>query len=150
MAGRERGAAAVELVLFLPLLVFLVAAGVFVAHLVLQWGDLTDVSRAGARYATRASLDPERPGVYRFRPTGAEVASYIEGMAAEQGLDVTSVSVSPDPSTAFPDTPVTVIVTARVDPGPLGRVANALFASFSDAACGEDFCLTQSATMREE
>jgi Flp pilus assembly protein TadG len=155
----ERGAAAVELALFLPLLAFALAAASFVATLLLDYHSLTDLSESGVRYATRAQLNPETSGVYRFRPTAAEVVAYVEDSAGEQGLEVTSISVSPDPSASFPGTPVTVSVTARLGEGVLGalarNIAEGLPGSFgggiSQPDCeGDSFCLTSTATMREE
>lgn len=156
----ERGGAAVELAIFLPLLVFLATAAAFVVRLFLGYHALTDLSQTGARYATRAQLNPDAPGVYRFRPTAEEVVAYLEDVAGDQGLDLQGISVSPDPSTAFPDTPITVTVTAAIERGALGRAARGLTAAFpgffgggdvSPPVCAEDtFCLTTTATMREE
>ncbi len=155
----QRGAAAVEMAIFVPLLVFLFTGAAFVVRLVLGYHALVDLSETGARYASRAQLDPDT-GEYRFRPTAAQVTAYIQSVADERGLDLEGASVSPDPSTAFPGTPITISVTAVVDRGVLGRAArevgNAFPGMFGDAdfatpTCGDEgFCLTTTATMREE
>ena len=157
---RERGAAAVELALFLPLLVFAFAAVTSVVSLILDYHALTDISSTGARYATRAGLDPEDPGVYAFRRSVPQVRAYVSQLASREGLEVEAITVSPAPNQSFPGTPITVSVTARLGEGVFGavarNVAEAFPGSFGDyegvpANCPEDaFCLTSTATMREE
>jgi Flp pilus assembly protein TadG len=156
---QQRGAAAVELALFVPLLVLMFIGGAFVVRLALGYHALTDLSETGARYATRAQLDPDT-GEYRFRPTAAQVTAYIQTVADEKGLDLEAVSVSPDPSTAYPGTPITISLTAVMDRGVLGRAARELGEAFPGLlgdtdfppeTCGEElFCLSTTATMREE
>jgi Flp pilus assembly protein TadG len=155
----QRGAAAVELAMFVPLLVMMFTGAAFVVRLVLGYHALTDLSETGARYATRAQLDPDT-GEYRFRPTATEVTAYIQSVADEKGLDLQAVSVSPDPSTAYPGTPVTISVTAVIDRGVIGRAAREMGeafpgmfgdADFSPETCGEELlCLSTTVTMREE
>jgi len=157
---RERGAAAVELALFLPLLVFAFAAVTSVVGLILDYHALTDISSTGARYATRAGLDPEDPGEYAFRRSVPQVQAYVNQLASREGLEVESITVSPAPNQSFAGTPITVSVTVRLAEGVLGalarNVADAFPGSFGGyegppANCSEDaFCLTSTATMREE
>jgi Flp pilus assembly protein TadG len=145
----ERGVAAVELALMLPVVVFLVMTAVPSVAAVIAYVDLSEASEAGARYATAAHLDPENPTVYRFRPDAAGVAAYLRRIS-EVSLD--SVSVTPDPSNALPGTEVTITLTHHVSFGPLARVANALAGlvhadpPFPDGGV----VLTSTATMREE
>jgi Flp pilus assembly protein TadG len=157
---RERGAAAVEFALFVPILVFIAAASVFVVALVRDYHALTDISESGARYATRAGLDPENPGVYTFRRSSSQVVAYVTQLASNDGLTVETVTVTPNPATALPGTPVTVTVSARVGTGVLGSVARGIAdafpgffggSDFPSGGCAEDaFCLVSAATMREE
>jgi Flp pilus assembly protein TadG len=132
----ERGAALVEIAIFLPLLVFLLAAATSVASIVTGYAKLTDASHAAARYATRAAIDPARTGTARYRPTADEVEAYVRSIA---GVPIDSVSVTPDPSVARPGTPITVVVVARVSSGPLGAVAG-----------HDDVTFTSTTVMREE
>ncbi len=159
-ARRERGAAAVEFALFLPILAFIVAAAVFVVGLVLDYHTLTDISQSGARYATRAGLDPEDPFVYSFRRSPSQVVAYVKQLATKEGLTVESVTVSPSPAKSPPGTPITVTVTAKVGTGVLGSVAGGIAdgfpgffggSDFPSGGCAEEtFCLVSAATMREE
>jgi Flp pilus assembly protein TadG len=145
----SRGTAMIELALFLPLLVFLVMTSVPAVSTVISYVELNEVTEAGARYATAAHLDPENPGVYRFRPDAEAVETYMRRIS-----DVTldSVTVSPDPATAFPGTQITVTVTHHVSFGPVGRAANLLAGLVhADHPFPEGgVVITSTATMREE
>lgn len=113
----ERGSALVELAIFAPLAVLLFALSTSVVNIVITYSRLSDTSAAAARYATRAAADPEQPGAYRLRPTAADVEGYVRRIAT---VHVESVSVTPDPSTAFPGTPITVVIRARAPAGMFG------------------------------
>jgi Flp pilus assembly protein TadG len=145
----ERGLAAVEFALMLPLVVFLVMTAIPTVGSAIAYVDLNEASEAGARYATAAHLDPENPGVYRFRPTAAAVEAYLRRIS---DVPLDSVTVSPDPATAMPGTQITVTVTHRVSFGPLARVANGLARLVgADPPFPEGgSVLTSTATMREE
>ena len=145
----ERGVAAVELALMLPVLVFLVMAAVPVASAVIAYVDLNEASEAGARYATAAHLDPENPAVYRFRPDAAGVEAYVRRVS---DVPLESVTVAPDPASSLPGTQVTVTLTHRVSFGPLAGVANGLagLVGADDPFPGGGVVLQSTATMREE
>ena len=145
----ERGVAAVEFALLLPVVVFLAIAGATLVRLFVDHGDVTQLSSSAARYATRHGLDPDRPGVYRFRPTAAEVEAYVRRIAT---VPVDSVTVSPDPSTALPNTLITVTITTHSDAGPLGAVANGLAGVLGQSAPFPEGAIdrTTSTAMREE
>lgn len=145
----QDGTAAVEFALMLPVLVLMVMIAVPVVSTVLGYIDLNEASEAGARYATAAHLDPENPGVYRFRPDADAVETYLRRIS---DVPLESVSVSPDPATALPGTQVTVTVTHRVPMGPLARVANFFAGLVGDDPLFPDggLVLTSTATMREE
>lgn len=119
----QRGGAAVELAIFLPLLFFLAFGGFTTVMVLRDYSELNQLSQTGARYATRAALDPTRPTEYRFRPTADEVEAYVREVAA---LPVTSVEVAPDPSTASPGDEVTVTVHTTSDLGVFGWLANTM------------------------
>ncbi len=145
----QRGTAAIEFALFLPIMVFIVMTAVPVVSSVIGYIQMNQVSEAGARYATAAHQDPENPGVYRFRPDAAAVVAYIRRIS-DAPLD--SVTVSPDPANAFPGTQITVTVTKNVSFGPLGRVANwiAGMVSADEPFPEGGVVITSTATMREE
>jgi Flp pilus assembly protein TadG len=145
----QRGIAAIELAIVLPLLVFLAMTAVPVIAMELNYAELNQVSQAGARYATAAHLDPETPGVYRFRPDTAAVEAYVRRIS---DLPLDSVTVAPDPASSFPGDQITVTVTYRASLGPLATVANALAGlvrarpPFPEGGT----VLTSTAVMREE
>lgn len=144
----DRGAAAVEFALLLPLVAFLAMAGVTAIRLFNDHGELTKLSSAGTRYATRAALDPDR-AEYRFRPNAAEVEAYIRSIAT---VPVDDVTVSPDPTTAFPGDEIVVTITTHTDAGPLASAANALAGILGqdDPFPDGDITYTTSTAMREE
>jgi len=145
----QRGTAAVEFALFLPILVFLVMTAVPVVSTVIGYTQMNQVSEAGARYATAAHQDPENPDVYRFRPDAAAVVAYIHRIS---DVPLDSVTVSPDPANAFPGTQITVTVTRNVSFGPLGRAANwiAGMVNADEPFPEGGVVITSTATMREE
>jgi Flp pilus assembly protein TadG len=145
----ERGAAVIEAALVLPVLVFLVMTATPVVSSVISYIELNEVSEAGARYATAAHLDPENPTVYRFRPDAAGVVAYVRRIS---DVSLETVTVTPDPASAFPGTQITVTVTHRVSYGPLATVANALagLVGSEPPFPGGGAVVTSTATMREE
>ncbi len=118
----ERGAAAVELALFLPLLFLLAALSVGAVRMVADQNHLNQVTETAARYATRAAADPGAT-TYSTRRTTAEVAAYVEELS---DLPVLEVVVTPDPTLAYPGDDVTVAITVQHDAGPMADAANAL------------------------
>ena len=146
---REEGAAAVEFALMAPLLAFTVMTAVSVVSLVIDYTQLTQVSGAGARYATAAHMDPENPTVYQFRPTATAVQNYVRGIS---NVSLDSVTVTPDPASSFPGTQVTVTVTHHVSLGPFAAVANALASVVraSPPFPGGGLTLHSTAVQREE
>lgn len=123
MKRDERGAAAIELALFLPMLVLLVAFSVGAVRMIADQNHLNQVTESAARFATRSSVDPMNPEPYSTARTPAAVAAYVEEMS---DLPVLEVVVTPDPTTAYPGTDVTVSITVHHDAGPLAGVANAV------------------------
>lgn len=123
MKKNETGGAAVELALFLPILVLLVAASVGAVRMVADQNHLNQVTESAARFATRSSVDPMNPEPYSTRRTTAAVVAYVEELS---DLPVLAVVVSPDPTLAYPGTDVTVSVTVQHDAGPLADAANAV------------------------
>lgn len=119
----ERGAAAVELALFLPVLILLVGLGVGAVRMVGDHNHLNQVTESAARFATRSSVDPMNPVPYSTRRTPEAVAAYVEELSR---LPVLEVVVTPDPTIAYPGTDVTVSVTVHHDAGPLADLANAV------------------------
>ena len=123
MKRGERGAAAVELALFLPILILLMAASVGAVRMVADQNHLNQVTETAARYATRSSVDPMDAGPYTTRRTAAQVAAYVQELS---DLPVLEVLVTPDPTLAYPGADVTVSVTVQHDAGPLADAANAV------------------------
>ena len=119
----DKGAAAVELALFLPLLVLLAALSVGAVRMVADQNHLNQVTETAARYATRSAADPGSSGPYSTRRTTAEVTAYVESLS---DLPVVETLVSPDPTLTFPGDDVTVTITVQHDAGPLADAANAL------------------------
>ena len=123
MKRSETGGAAVELALFLPILVLLVAASVGAVRMVADQNHLNQVTESAARFATRSSVDPLNPEPYGTARTAAAVAAYVEELS---DLPVLEVVVTPEPTTAYPGTDVTVSITVHHDAGPLADAANAV------------------------
>ena len=119
----ERGAAALELALFLPVLVLLVGLAVGAVRMVGDQNHLNQVTESAARFATRSAVDPMNPEPYRTRRTPEAVAAYVEELS---DLPVLEVSVTPDPTIVYPGSDVTVSVTVHHDAGPLADLANTL------------------------
>ena len=119
----ERGAAAIELALFLPMLVLLVAFSVGAVRMVSDQNHLNQVTESAARFATRSSVDPLDPEPYSTVRTPAAVAAYVEELS---DLPVLEVVVTPDPMTVYPGADVTVSITVHHDGGPLADAANAV------------------------
>ena len=147
--ARQRGGAAVELAIFLPLLFFLAFGAITTVRVLRDYSELNQLSQTGARYATRAALDPTRPTEYRFRPTSEEVEAYVTEVAE---LTVTSIDVTPDPSTAYPGDEVTVTVRSRTDLGVLGWLANTMagLVGGGDPFPEGGLDMASTASMREE
>lgn len=145
----DRGASAVELALFLPLIALLVALGVTTVHFVSARVHLDAVGGSAVRYATRAAADPGRAEGWRTRPTSAEVASHVAGLSR---LPVESVVVTPEPVSAHPGTEVTVEITAIHDPGVLADAANSIASLIGQEPPfpGGTIRLTSTATSRQE
>lgn len=131
MKRSEHGAAAVELALFLPMLVLLVAASVGAVRMVADQNHLNQVTESAARFATRSAIDPMNPELYSTRRTTAAVVAYVEQLA---DLPVLGVVVTPDPTLAYPGDDVTVSVTVQHDAGPLADAANAVAGLLGRAA----------------
>ena len=119
----ERGAAAIELALFLPMMALLIAMAVSATSLVSNQNHLNHVTESAARYATRAAGDPANPRPYGTAPTPPAIAAYVDEIS---DLPVVEVAVSPDPTLTYPGGDVTISVTLQHDAGPLGSVANAV------------------------
>ena len=119
----ETGAAAVELALFLPVMILLAALSVGAVRLVADQNHLNQVTETAARYATRSAADPGSAGPYSTRRTVAEVKAYVETLS---DLPVVETLVSPDPMLTFSGDDVTVTITVQHDAGPLADAANAL------------------------
>lgn len=151
--GAERGAAVVEIALVVPILVLIASASTYAVRTVLDYTHVAHLSEVGARYATRAALDPGRPGDYSFRPTAEQVAGYVRE-AAE--VDVFDVTVTPEPALARPGDEIEIVVTTHVELGPLGRAANAIAGAFAGLFGGgrpfpdDGYYLSASTVMREE
>ena len=119
----ERGAAAVELALFLPIMLLLAALSVGAVRMVADQNHLNQITESAARYATRSAADPGSSGPYSTRRTTAEVVAYVERLS---DLPVLETLVSPEPALTFSGDDVTVTVTVQHDAGPLADAANAL------------------------
>ena len=119
----ERGAAAIELALFLPMMALLIAMAVSATGLVSNQNHLNHVTETAARFATRAGDDPSNPRPHGTAPTPGAIAAYVEEIS---DLPVVQVQVTPDPTLTYPGGDVTVSVTLQHDAGPLGSVANAV------------------------
>lgn len=145
----ERGAAAIELVLFVPLLALLMAMAVSGTTLVADQNHLNQLTETAARYATRASDDPVNPRPHGAAPTTAAVAAYV---AEISHLEVVEVTVSPDPTLVPAGSDVTVDVTVQRDGGPLADAANAVAGLFGEGPVFPEggMQMRSAVTMRKE
>lgn len=143
----DRGAAAVELALVLPLLALVALACAPLVRIYSDHGHVVALSERGARFATRAERAPGRAGG-ATRPTPAEVVADVQAAAR---FPVT-VSVDPAPADTLPGETVTVAVSATRPGGPLVAAAD-LVARFAggDAVFPDAAVVIRSAVvMREE
>jgi Flp pilus assembly protein TadG len=126
MRRHEDGMAALELGLLLPILLLLLA---FVVPVVQAGWEYMVVSRAashGVRYATRVDTNPRMSpaGYLTRRPTAGEVEAFVRDAASP--LQLSSVEVSPEPTSTLPDEVVTVRTKYIVSFGPLAVLANSI------------------------
>lgn len=146
----------VELAILIPILALLFTASVPAVRAVLHHSYLNQLSQSGARYATRGGPDPAAgAGTYSVRRTADEVETWLLDIATEDGqIDPASlvVTVDPEPSTALPNTPVTVTVQAPVALGVFASATNNLLDLFMDDPPFPEgnLVLQSTATMREE
>ena len=119
----ERGSAAVELAVSLPVMVLLILLAFSATELFWNKRHLDDVASEAAHFATVASDEPRSPRPSGTRPTPEAVAAFV-GEISE--LPVLEVAVSPDPTTIHPGEEVTVEVVLKHDVGPLATLVNGL------------------------
>lgn len=148
---REEGISALELGLVVPVLLAIIA---FTAPLVKAGWEYISLTRAtahGVRYATRVDTNARMStsGLTR-RPSAAEVDAFVRDAAG--GLQLDSVTVTPDPTSTLPGDVVTVRVSYEVSFGPLATLANAISQDLlqGGAVLPQSKVVTVSATGREE
>lgn len=119
----ERGSAAVELVLFLPVMIILILVAFSATELFWNRRHLDDVTEEAARFATAAADEPRSPRPSGTQPTPEAVAAFVAEISEMPVLDV---QVSPNPTHVAPGGEVAVAVTLEHDVGPLAGIVNAL------------------------
>jgi len=122
-ARREGRTAAIELALFLPVLILLLFVALSLTEYVADRRHLSYVTEQAARFAAGARQDARSPRAPAARPTPDAVAAYV---AEISDLPVVEVTVTPDPTLLYPGAEVTVAVAAHHDLGPLADIADAL------------------------
>jgi hypothetical protein len=123
-AARERGVAAVELALTMGVLLTLMLLVAPLAQVMVSQQRLERVAGAADRFATQAD-DRPRPDCSGDtaipHPGTACVQSVAAAWLAQAGESATpTVTVSSNPTTSAPGTPVTVTMTITRDLGPFG------------------------------
>lgn len=97
----DDGASALEFALVMPLLVILVFGIIQFGFLFNQWQQLEHAAREGARWASLRN------------PTG-DVIAVTSAAAPDLGLGPGSVTVSADPTSIAPRSPITVTAQVQV------------------------------------
>jgi Flp pilus assembly protein TadG len=158
----DRGIAALELGIFLSLLMLLAFGALPLYALLRSYQRVSKASTATLRYATAVDSNAHRTGgVLTRKPSYDEVAAFAHDAANDPSLEVAvtvcqggtcaaATGASPIPASAG-DT-VTVTIRQHVDMSVLGSVANAI-ASLSGAGKvfpDNDVTVTSTATAREE
>lgn len=149
---REDGISTLELGLVLPVLLLLMT---LVIPLVMGGWKYMVVSRAsahGIRYATRVDTNAHvsSEGHLTRRPTAAEVEAFVRDAAAP--LELTSVSVAPEPVTTLSGDLISLETRYVVSFGPVAGLANAVKTSLFGGSdiLPESKQITVSARGREE
>lgn len=149
----ERGAAAVEFAMVLPVLMLFLAA---LAPLIRFGYDYMVVQRAaahGVRYASRADVNPRLADdgtTLTRRPSNTEIAQFVSdssnGMVA-----AADVTVDPPPSLALPGEQIVVTVDQDISYGVLAEIASKVKQTFfGGSAFPTSQLVTVSARGREE
>lgn len=148
----ERGAAAVEFAMVLPVLLLFLTA---MAPLIKFGYDYMVVQRAaahGVRYASRADVNPRvaADGSLTRRPSNSEIAQFVSdssnGMVA-----ATDVTIAPPPSLALPGEQIVVTVNHEISYGSLAEIASKVKQTFfGGSAFPTSTPVTVSARGREE
>ena len=148
----DSGLSSVELGLILPLLLLLIAIVMPVVQAGWEYMALSRASANGIRYATRVDTNARvgAGGYLTRRPSAGEVQSFV-GDAAKP-LNLSSVSVSPDPQQTLSGDIITLRTTYTVSFGPLASLANSVKSTFFGGGnlLPESKTITVSAVGREE
>ncbi|CAN5888940.1 hypothetical protein BH23ACT12_BH23ACT12_05550 [soil metagenome] len=151
---KEKGSAAVELAIILPVLMMLFA---MIAPFVKFGFDYMVVQRAashGVRYASRADVNGRTAADSATavrRPSPTEVANFVRD-SSNGKVTPASVTVTPNPRQAVPGEPITVAVVYQMSYGPLTQIINSLKTAFfgGGAFLPSSTTVTVSARGREE
>jgi Flp pilus assembly protein TadG len=119
----DSGAATLEFGVLLPLLLLLLVAAVPVIKAGWEFMILDRAVAHGVRYASRVDVNARSfSGGLTRRPTAAEVQTFVQQAASP--LAPSSVTVSPDPTSAMPGERITVAATHEITLGGIADVAN--------------------------
>lgn len=146
----DEGISVVEFSLVLPVLLLVLAV---TAPLVMAGWEYLSVSRAtahGVRYASRVDVNARESSVgLTRRPTSDEVDTFVR--EAADGIELKSVTVSPEPAGALPGEIISLTVTHEISYGPLAELANAVSEFIGGGALlPESAVVTVTAQGREE
>lgn len=121
---REEGASALETGLLLPVLLLLLVAVIPIVKAGWEYMVVSRASAHGIRYATRveSNVRMSDAGYLTRRPTATEVEAFVRDAASP--LELTTVTVSPEPAGLLPGEIVTVRAGHVVDFGPLAPLVN--------------------------
>jgi hypothetical protein len=121
---RQDGVSTLELGLLLPILLLLLTAVVPIVKAGWEYMVVSRASAHGIRYATRVDTNARMSdkNFLTRRPTATEVESFVRDAA--RPLQLTTVTVSPEPAGLLPGEIVTVRARYLVNFGPLGSLAN--------------------------
>lgn len=148
---REDGVSILELAFVLPIFLIVLAVTVPIVKAGWEYVSLTNATAHGVRYASRVDTNARESadGLTR-RPSAEEVEAFVREAAG--GLDLSGVTVSPEPSRTLPGETVTVSATYEFSFGPLADMANGVKGLFfgGGAYLPESKPITVSSTGREE
>ena len=120
---RQRGIESIELLLGLPVLLLVVAAGIEYGWMILRSTQLDHAARVGARAASLADAD------------GISVIDRVSNTLEASGIDTASVEFLPgDPGSIPPGEVITVLVT--LDYSDAGLLGLGSFMPLPDALTG--------------
>ena len=152
MFRRDDGVSTLELGMVLPVLLLLLTVVMPIVKAGWEYMVVSRASAHGIRYATRVEPNARisDAGTLTRRPTATEVEAFVRDAAAP--LNLSSVTVSPEPASTLAGDVITVRAGYTVNFGPLAGLANSVKTGFFGGSdiLPESKEITVSARGREE